>query len=120
MQSLTQSTVFPAKADLPRKTTARVPSSWTHTTTISQQAVETKLKAPVVSNEETHHFEQVATLDGRAIVLPTRITSHQLVLIAGRNLLVDKDTIFTSYDINPTAFAAQRLRRTSRRSSRCV
>jgi hypothetical protein len=72
------------------------------------QAVETKLRAPVVSNEETHHFEQVATLDGRAIVLPTRITSHQLVLIAGRNLLVDKDTIFTGYDINPAAFAAQR------------
>jgi hypothetical protein len=72
------------------------------------QATETRLRAPVVSNDETHHFTQVATLDGRAIILPTRITSHQLVLIAGRNLLVDKDTVFTGYDINTAAFAAQR------------
>jgi hypothetical protein len=72
------------------------------------QAVQTKLSAPVVSNEETHHFEQVSTLDGRAIILPTRITSHQIVLIAGRNLLVDKETAFSGYDLNAPAFAAQR------------
>jgi hypothetical protein len=88
------------------------------------QAVQTKLSAPVVSNEETHHFEEVtipeggnggssgngvnAGSGGRVIVLPTRITSHQIVLIAGRNLLVDKETAFSSYDINPSAFAAQR------------
>jgi hypothetical protein len=72
------------------------------------QAVQTKLSAPVVSNEETHHFEQVATLDGRTIVLPTRIISHQIVLIAGRNLLVDKETAFNTYDINPSAFTMQR------------
>jgi hypothetical protein len=72
------------------------------------QAVQTKLSAPVVSNEETHHFEQVATLDGRAITLPTRITSHQIVLIAGRNLLVDKETAFSNYDLNPSAFSSRR------------
>jgi hypothetical protein len=72
------------------------------------QAVQTKLSAPVVSNEETHHFEQIATLDGRTIILPTRITSHQIVLIAGRNLLVDKETTFSGYDINAEAFKAQR------------
>ncbi len=72
------------------------------------QATQTNLSAPVVSNEETHHFEQVATLDGKTIILPTRITSHQIVLMAGRNLLVDKETIFNDYQINQQTFTEQR------------
>jgi hypothetical protein len=72
------------------------------------QTVQTKLSAPVVSNEETHHFEQVSTLDTRTIILPTRITSHQIVLIAGRNLLVDKDTTFNDYRLNAQTFTSQR------------
>ncbi len=72
------------------------------------QATQTNLSAPVVSNEETHHFEPVATLDGKTIILPTRITSHQIVLIAGRNLLVDKETIFNDYQINQQTFTEQR------------
>ena len=75
---------------------------------VRQQAVQTALGAPVVSNDETQEFAAVRTPDGREVYLPTSIYNQQLILIAGRTLLVERRIAFTGYEIAPADFAAQR------------
>jgi hypothetical protein len=84
---------------------------WIDTATFVQrklQAVQTKLSAPVVSNEETHYFTTVATVRGREIILPTRMVAKQIVLVAGRNMLVEKATTFSGHQLNEDAFSERR------------
>src|SRR6201999_2974631 len=71
-------------------------------------AVQTKLSAPVVSNAETHYFTTVAEIDGRDVVLPTRTVSRQIVLVAGRNMLVEKTTMFEGHRVNGDGFRDER------------
>jgi hypothetical protein len=75
---------------------------------VKQQAVQTNLSAPVVSNDETQWFAPVRTADGRTVHLPARSYNQQLVLIAGRNLLVERHMAFSGYDVNPADFVARR------------
>jgi len=72
------------------------------------QAVQTGLAAPVVSNEEVQVYEAVASLGERPIYLFSRLTSRQVMLIAGRNLLVEKHVAFTDFHVNDARFAEQR------------
>lgn len=73
------------------------------------RAVQTALSAPVVSNEEVQVYRPVPVTGGTAFLLST-LTAHQIVLIAGRNLLLEKVATFESFDMNPTDFVAQRDR----------
>jgi hypothetical protein len=75
---------------------------------LRQQAVQTNLGAPVISNDETQDFAPVRTSSGREVYLPSRLYNQQLILIAGRNLLVERRISFSNYEIAPTDFAAQR------------
>jgi hypothetical protein len=72
------------------------------------QAVQTALSAPVVSNEEIHTFERVVTMAGRPVMLLTDLSSRQLLLIAGRNVLVEKRVRFSDVRINDPAFDGRR------------
>jgi hypothetical protein len=72
------------------------------------QTVQTDLSAPVVSNEEIQRYEPQRDDQGREFWLTTRIDSKQIVLIAGRNLLVEKDVVFSDFAINPRDFVERR------------
>ena len=73
---------------------------------VKVQAVQTSLSAPVVSNEEIQTYAPVTSIGNRPIFLFTGLTARQIMLIAGRNLLVEKSVAFT------------RLPRQRRRASR--
>jgi hypothetical protein len=75
---------------------------------LRQQAVQTGLTAPVVSNDETQDFAPVRTAEGQDVHLPSRIYNQQLILIAGRPLLVERRITFDGYAIAPDDFSAQR------------
>ena len=72
------------------------------------QAIQTGLGAPVVSNDETVRFAPAGTVAGREILLPAETITRQIVLIAGRNILVEKATRFGTYELNPPDFEARR------------
>ena len=72
------------------------------------QAVQTGLDAPVVSNEEVQIYEPVASLGDRPVYLFSRLTSRQIMLIAGRNLLVEKQVVFSDFRVNDEKFAEER------------
>ena len=75
---------------------------------VKLQSVQTHLSAPVVSNEETQYFSAVGAVAGREIHLLTRFLGRQIILIAGRNLLVERGVHFDGFRLNPTDFLALR------------
>lgn len=85
---------------------------------VRQQVVQTNLSAPVVSNDETQSFAPVALPDGRQVFLPSRLYNQQLVLIAGRNLLVERRMTFDNHVVNGADFASRRTE--ARRSDRLM
>ncbi len=98
-ESLYRGTVW-----IDRKTFARVKVS----------AVQTALSAPVVSNEEVQTYAPVAAIGNRPVFLFTGLTARQIVMIAGRNLLVEKMVAFDDFRINDPAF--EEARASARRS----
>jgi hypothetical protein len=85
---------------------------------VKVQAVQTRTSAPIVSNEEIHAYEPVATVRGLPMMLLTRLTARQIVLIAGRNLLLEKDAFFSNFQVNTTDFTE--LRTAARQSDRIM
>jgi hypothetical protein len=85
---------------------------------VRQEVAQTNLTAPVVSNDETQTFAPVRLAGGREVFLPSRIYNQQLVLIAGRNLLVERRMTFDNYVLDPADFDARRLE--ARRSDRIM
>ena len=85
---------------------------------VQVQAVQTGLSAPVVSNEETQSYEPVASIGNRPIFLFTRLDAKQIMMIAGRNILVEKRVAFSEFRINDERFAEARLE--ARRSDRIM
>ena len=85
---------------------------------VQVQAVQTGLSAPVVSNEETQIYEPVAAVGNRPVFLFTRLDAKQIMLIAGRNLLVEKRVAFGDFRVNDEKFADARLE--ARRSDRIM
>ncbi|MEO6237208.1 MAG: hypothetical protein ABIQ52_09435 [Vicinamibacterales bacterium] len=75
---------------------------------VKVQAVQTNLAAPVVSNEEIQRYRPVATGAGRPLFLFEGMTARQIVLIAGRNLLVEKLVRFSDFVVNAPDFDAAR------------
>ena len=85
---------------------------------IRVQAVQGGLSAPVVSNEETHRYTPAATIDNQPIFLFAGLSARQIVLIAGRNLLVEKDVSFSNFRVNDMEF--ERDREAARASERIM
>ena len=85
---------------------------WIDRTTFARiriQTVQTHLSAPVVSSEETQTFAPVPAGGGPPVFLLARLTGRQIVMIAGRNLLVERDTVLRDLDVNGESFAGSRL-----------
>jgi hypothetical protein len=75
---------------------------------VKAQTVQTHLSSPVVSSEETQYFATVGTIDGHDIDLLARLVARQIMLIAGRNLLVERGIHFEAFQLNAADFVAQR------------
>ena len=75
---------------------------------IRVQAVQGGLAAPVVSNEETLRYAHVATIENQPVFLFAGLSARQIVLIAGRNLLVEKDVTFSGFRVNDPGFEEER------------
>ena len=75
-------------------------------------------RAPVVSNEENQHFSAVLTVGNRPVFLFSALTARQIMLLAGRNLLVEKRVEFSDFRVNEPEFERERdSARESRRVS---
>ncbi len=85
---------------------------------VKVQAVQTSLSAPVVSNEEIQTYAPVASIGNRPVFLFTGLTARQIMLIAGRNLLVEKSVAFSDFHVNPEDFEGSRAE--ARRSDRIM
>ena len=72
------------------------------------QAVETTLSGPVVSNDETQVFAPVGEILGRPVWLLSRLTSRQIFLIAGRNVLIEREVHFSDVSLNASEFESER------------
>jgi hypothetical protein len=81
-------------------------------------AVQTGLSAPVVSNEEIQTYAPVTAIGNRPIFLFTGLTARQIVLIAGRNILVEKMVMFGDFRVNDPGF--DEARTAARRSERIM
>jgi hypothetical protein len=82
------------------------------------QTVQSGLPAPVVSNDETQHYTPVATIGGRPMFLFTRMSARQILMVAGRNVLVEKSVAFTNLHVNRPDFEV--LREAARASNRVM
>ena len=80
-------------------------------------AVQGRLSAPVVSNDETQRYAPVV-VGNRPVFLFSGLTARQIVLIAGRNLLVEKSVDFSDFHVNPDTF--DRDRASARESDRVM
>ena len=92
-QSLYRGTVW-----IDRKTFARVKVS----------AVQTGLSAPVVSNEEIQTYRPIVSIGNRPVFLFAGLTARQIMLIAGRNILVEKIVAFDEFKVNDQGFEEAR------------
>jgi hypothetical protein len=75
---------------------------------IRVHAVQGGLPSPVVSNEETLRYAHVTTIENQPVFLFAGLSARQIVLVAGRNLLVEKDVSFTAFRVNDPAFETAR------------
>ena len=75
---------------------------------IRVQAVQSGLPAPVVSNEEILEYAPPVMVDGQPVHLLSVLTARQIMLIAGRNLLVEKSVRFEAVRVNDADFEEER------------
>jgi len=75
---------------------------------VKAQTVQTQLASPVLSSEEIHFFTAAGKIGEQPIYLLTRLVGRQIMLIAGRNLLVERGVVFDRFQLNPADFEAQR------------
>ena len=65
-------------------------------------AVQTRLEAPVISNDETSTYAPVVGPDGFTYWMAGHVDGQQLWTAAGRNFIIRRETRFDGYEINPT------------------
>ncbi len=75
---------------------------------IRVRAVQSGLAAPVVSNDEDQRYTLAATIGNRPVFLFTKLIAKQIVLVAGRNLLVEKTIDFSDFRVNDEEFERRR------------
>ncbi|MEP6783732.1 MAG: hypothetical protein ABI983_08680, partial [Acidobacteriota bacterium] len=76
--------------------------------TLRVQAVQTRLSPPIASNEEQLDYRPVGASGGVALYALTAQSARQIVLIAGRNLLLEKSARFENFQLNDDRFAEWR------------
>ncbi len=87
-------------------------TAWIDRQTFSRvklQTVQTHLSAPVVSSEEIQTFSPVRLQNGATAYLMSHLVGRQIVMIAGRNLLVERDALITNVDVNGASFEGARV-----------
>ncbi len=72
------------------------------------QTIQTHLEGPIVSSEEITTYEPVPTGRGGFVLLPRRLSTKQILLVAGRNLLLEKEQWFSDFRIDPPEFESER------------
>jgi hypothetical protein len=82
---------------------------------VKVSAVQTGLSAPVVSNEEIQTYQPITSIGNRPVFLFTGLTARQIVMIAGRNILVEKKVAFDDFRVNDNGF--EEARTSARRGS---
>lgn len=75
---------------------------------VKVHAVQTRLSAPVVSNDETQYFGPAGDAGGRTLSLFSRLVNRQILLIAGRNLLLEREIHFSDFKLNSPDFKEAR------------
>ncbi len=65
--------------------------------------IQTRLEAPVLSNEETDRYAPLAGPDGEPFWLITSIAGQQTWSAAGRTFVVQRELTFENFQINPDA-----------------
>ena len=75
---------------------------------VKVQAVQNRLSPPVVSNEEIQTFTPQGSTAGRSLSLFSHLKSRQIMLVAGRNMLVEREVAFSNFRINAADFEAMR------------
>ncbi len=71
------------------------------------QATQGGLSAPVVSNDETQLYRRVL-VGSRPVFLFSTLSARQILLIAGRNLLLEKEVAFSEFTVNDPGFERER------------
>ena len=61
----------------------------------------------------------LATIGNQPIFLFAGMSARQIVLVAGRNLLVEKDVTFSDFRVNDAEFEARRARARERAIASC-
>jgi hypothetical protein len=82
------------------------------------EAVQGGLPGMVVSNAETLHYTPVVTIDNQPVFLFSRLTGRQIVLLAGRNILLEKSVTFSGFRVNDEGF--DEARASARESDRIM
>ncbi len=72
------------------------------------QTIQTHLEGMIVSSEEITRYEPVQTRGETPLFLPTRLSTKQTLLIAGRNLLLEKEEWFSDFRVDAPDFEAER------------
>jgi hypothetical protein len=75
---------------------------------IRVQARKGGLSGTVVSNDETLRYSPVTTIGNQPIYLLSSVRGHQLVLIGGTNIPVDKEVTFSGFRVNDDEFDGDR------------
>jgi hypothetical protein len=75
---------------------------------VKVDSVQTHLDGAIVSSQVTETYTPVTTVNGRPLQLVTHLTTRQLVLIAGRTLLVEKDDWYSDFHVDAPDFDARR------------
>jgi hypothetical protein len=72
------------------------------------QSIQTRLEGTIVSSEEIAVYGPVKTSSGATLSLPTRLSTKQILLVAGRNLLLEKEQWFSDFRVDDPAFDLER------------
>jgi hypothetical protein len=75
---------------------------------VQVRAVQTQMSAPVVSNEETVRYHAVATPEDGSTAMLTELSARQIIMIAGRNILLERHVTFENFQINSSSFLDRR------------
>jgi hypothetical protein len=75
---------------------------------IRVQGVQGGLAAPVISNDETLDYAPPMLVDGQPVFLLRASSARQIVMLAGRNILVEKTVRFEDLRVNDPRFADER------------
>jgi hypothetical protein len=84
---------------------------WIDTATflrVKVQSIQSQLTGPIVSSEEITHYQPVSISGNAAVLLPSRLSTKQILLVAGRNLLLEKEQWFSDFRVDPADFEKER------------